>query len=81
MLNKVNSNYSTGSNSVNLISNSNMETDSSWIKSAWGGSNTFLMKSILHHSIILEQNLLQFLYQNMKEHQEEECIRISATQF
>ena len=41
MLNKVNSNYSTGSNSVNLISNSNMETDSSWIKSAWGGSNTF----------------------------------------
>ena len=44
MLNKVNSNYSTGSNSVNLISNSNMETDSSWIKSAWGESNTFEKK-------------------------------------
>ena len=41
MLNKVNSNYSTGSNSVNLISNSNMETDSSWTAGAWGGSNTF----------------------------------------
>ena len=44
MLNKVNSNYSTGSNSVNLISNSNMETDSSWTAGAWGGSNTFKNK-------------------------------------
>ena len=44
MLNKVNSNYSTGSNSVNLISNSNMETDSSWTAGAWGGSNTFEKK-------------------------------------
>lgn len=80
MLNKVNSNYSTGSNSVNLISNSNMETDSSWTAGAWGGSNTFNEEySTSQH--YLEQNLLQFLYQNMKEHQEEGCIRISATQF
>lgn len=57
-----------------------METDSSWIKSAWGESNTF-EKNMTHHSITSANNPLQFLYQNMKEHQEEECIRISATQF
>ncbi len=41
MLNRVSKNYSTGSNPLNLVSNANMEKTSTWIKSAWCGTNTF----------------------------------------
>ncbi len=43
-INKVRSKYSTGSNAVNLITNSNMETSGSWTSAAWGDSVNFTSK-------------------------------------
>lgn len=43
-LNRVHSEYSTGSNAVNFITNSNMETSGSWTSAAWGDSVNFTSK-------------------------------------
>ena len=43
-LNRVHSEYSTGSNAVNLITNSNMETSGSLTSAAWGDSVNFTSK-------------------------------------
>ena len=40
-LNRVNMEYSTGSNPVNLIKNASMEATSNWAPAAWGGTNNF----------------------------------------
>ncbi|MCH5296100.1 MAG: RHS repeat protein, partial [Ruminococcus sp.] len=40
-LNRVSTEYSTGSNPVNLIKNSSMETNGSWTAAEWNGTNTF----------------------------------------
>ncbi len=40
-LNRVTSEYSTGSNAVNIITNSSAETSSNWTATQWRGDNTF----------------------------------------
>ena len=40
-LNRVSTEYSTGSNAVNLIKNPSLESNSNWATASWGGTNSF----------------------------------------
>lgn len=40
-LNRVSTGYSTGANAINLVSNSNMESETKWISSSWSGITEF----------------------------------------
>ena len=40
-INRVTNEYNLGSNAINLVPNSNMETGSSWKSSEWGGTTSF----------------------------------------
>lgn len=40
-LNRVSTEYSTGSNAVNLIKNQSLESNSNWTTASWGGTNNF----------------------------------------
>ena len=40
-LNRVSTEYSTGSNAVNLIKNPSLESSGNWTSAAWGGTNNF----------------------------------------
>ena len=56
-INKVSSEYSIGAETINLLSNHNMETSGTWKTAAWGGTNTFTAANSSEQKYIGKQSL------------------------